>query len=625
MDDSQESRHLASNWREYLHDIWETFRVFQWVVSEFVNRLSRRWQVYALIAQLLATIFSILSPFTLRYLVDGLMTRDQNLVFWSLGAMAVSMVASRLCSWIFLYYREYSLGEDQLCVDVRSTQLFLGKSLGQHLQDSGVLSAANVEKGRHRVVEIEYTILFDGVMISLNILVSFIFLFALSWVAGVVMVALLVSYFWWMIYVNRRIVVETTPLDDEYRRINRYLRERWEYPERVKTSGKEDEEVAYLGTWYRDYIRRDRAFWLWFIRSLNLRHLVYDLLIVVPLIIYAVWLVWSGTMTVGSLFPFISWVRRIEDDVWRIGQIEQRTNRNMPSIRSMREALTMPAEVTDISNPQHLAVDQSVEVRFENVGYAYPRGDGENAEKKNPAVLRDVSFSIAPGERVALIGPSGVGKTSVMRLLQRFMDPSEGRILVAGVDLRELQLRDWQRLIGYIPQQPQVLDGTIRYNLLYGLTPEERERVSDEELERVVHLLQIDFGERLVDGLETVVGRHGIKLSGGQAQRLMVGAAVLKNPRFMVIDEATSSLDSTTEKAVQAGLQEILGSDVSVLVVTHRLSTIRGLCTKFVVLRSLSGQDTAQTQVEAIAGSFEELATASPTFRQLAVDQGIAL
>jgi ATP-binding cassette subfamily B protein len=105
----------------------------------------------------------------------------------------------------------------------------------------------------------------------------------------------------------------------------------------------------------------------------------------------------------------------------------------------------------------------------------------------------------------------------------------------------------------------------------------------------------------------------------------MVGAAVLKNPRFMVIDEATSSLDSTTEKAVQAGLREILGSDVSALVVTHRLSTIRSLCTKFVVLRSLSGQDTAQTQVEAIAGSFEELATASPTFRQLAVDQGIAL
>jgi ABC-type multidrug transport system fused ATPase/permease subunit len=537
--------------------------------------------------------------------------------------MATLFIVSRLCSWLFFYFREFSIGEDQVCVDVRSTQLFLEKSLGQHLQDSGVLSAANVEKGRHRIMEVEYVILFDGVMTVFNVLVSFIFLWVLSWVAGLAMLALLISYLLWAAYVNRRTIAETTPLDAEYRQINRYLRERWDYPERIKTNGKEKEEVEYIDRQYRDYTERDRTFYLWYIQSFNLRHMIYDIFIVVPLISYAAWLVWCGSMTVGTLFPFVTWVRRIAEDVWRIGQVEQRMNKNMPSVRSMREALTMPNDVADLPTAQPLDRNQPVTVELRNIAYKYPRGDGEDAIKQNPGVLNGVSFSIESGEKVALVGPSGAGKTTVMRLLLRFMDPQSGSIVVAGHNLRHVKLDDWLRLIGYIPQQPQILDGTVKYNLLYGLPSQEQSLVTTEELDRVVRLLKIDFGERLVDGLDTVVGRRGIKLSGGQAQRLMVGAAVLKRPRFMVIDEATSSLDSTTEKAVQDGLQAILGQDVSALIVTHRLSTVRALCTKFVILRSLEATPPGESQVEAIASSFEQLQEISPTFRQLSIDQGI--
>jgi len=625
MDDPRETRKIAGSMREYWADTRETFRVFRWVVDEFVNRLSRRWQVYALIAQLFATMFGMLTPFALKYLVDGLVTRHSDMVVWSLGCMMALFVLSRICYWIFFRYREYAIGEDEVRLNVRSTELFLAKSLGQHLQDSGVLSAANVEKGRHRVMEVEYVILFDGVMTLFNVLVSFVFLFVLSWVAGLVMFGLLLSYFFWATYVNRRTIAETTPLDAEYRNINRYIRERWEYPERVKTNGKEAAEVAYLQTWYHDIIVRDRLFWLWFIRTFNIRHLIYDIVVIGPLICYAAWLVWNGAMTVGTLFPFITWVRRISEDVWRIGQVEHRMNKNMPSVRSMREALTMPNEVEDVPDAHRLEHNRPVSVQLREVDFTYPRGDGEDAAKKNPPVLTGVDFDIAPGEKVALVGPSGAGKTTVMRLVQRFMDPTGGQVLVDGQDLRNVRLRDWQRLVGYIPQQPQVLDGTIRYNLLYGLSDEQREAMTDEELERIVQLLQVDFGERLVDGLDTVVGRRGIKLSGGQAQRLMVGAAVLKRPRFMVIDEATSSLDSTTEKAVQDGLQKVLGPNVSALVVTHRLSTVRKLCSKFIVLRSVEDTPDNETQIEAIGRSFEELVSSSETFRRLAEDQGVII
>jgi ATP-binding cassette, subfamily B, bacterial len=170
-----------------------------------------------------------------------------------------------------------------------------------------------------------------------------------------------------------------------------------------------------------------------------------------------------------------------------------------------------------------------------------------------------------------------------------------------------------------------VLDGTIRYNLIYGLTREEQELATDEELWSLMRLLKIDFGERLIDGLDTLVGRNGMKLSGGQAQRLMIGAAAMKKPRFMVIDEATSSLDSTTEKAVQYGLAKVLAGNVGALVVAHRLSTVRHLCNRFIVLREVSSLNGGESQVEAIADSFEELYGTSPTFRRLADDQGVTV
>ncbi|HXU47612.1 MAG TPA: ATP-binding cassette domain-containing protein, partial [Candidatus Binatia bacterium] len=244
--------------------------------------------------------------------------------------------------------------------------------------------------------------------------------------------------------------------------------------------------------------------------------------------------------------------------------------------------------------------------------------------KPGPAILRNVSFTIEPGEKCALIGPSGAGKTTIMRLLMRYMDPTSGAILIDGHDLREVRLSSWLNLIAYVPQQAQVFDGTIRDNLLYRFT-DEPVNVPDEELWSIMRKLKIDFGDRLTAGLDTRVGRHGIELSGGEQQRLMIGAAAMRKPMFMVVDEATASLDATTEKAVQKGLEELLGGHMGALIITHRLSTVRRLCTKFLVLRDSEGLAPGESQLEACAGSFEELYELSPTFRMLADDQGVTM
>jgi ATP-binding cassette subfamily B protein AbcA/BmrA len=205
------------------------------------------------------------------------------------------------------------------------------------------------------------------------------------------------------------------------------------------------------------------------------------------------------------------------------------------------------------------------------------------------------------------------------------MDPEQGSIFVNGCDLRKIDLSSWMQSVAYIPQHAQILNGTIRYNLTYGLSDEQKSFWTDERLWELMRDLQIDFGERLVDGLETVVGDRGMKLSGGQAQRLMIGAAAIQKPSFMIIDEATSHLDSTTERAVHDGLAKILTTDTSALIIAHRLSTVRDLCDTFIVLRSCGSLTNGDSQIEAIGSSFQELYDSSPTFRQLAIDQGISV
>jgi len=271
-----------------------------------------------------------------------------------------------------------------------------------------------------------------------------------------------------------------------------------------------------------------------------------------------------------------------------------------------------------------------VEVRNVSYAYAAEKRDlpglavARIGSKLGTPILRNVSLTIEPGEKAALIGPSGAGKTTIMRLLMRYMDPTSGTILVDGHDLRDIRLSSWLNLIAYVPQQAQVFDGTVRDNLLYRFT-DEPITVPDRELWAIMRKLKIDFGDRLTDGLDTRVGRHGIELSGGEQQRLMIGAAAMRKPVFMVVDEATASLDATTEKAVQRGLEEVLGNYISALIITHRLSTVRRLCSKFFVLRDSEGLAAGESQLEAAASTFEELYEISPTFRMLADDQGVVI
>lgn len=615
---AEEERIVASNWRGYLQDSRESFRVFGWVWKELLGKRAKRYAKWSLVYIVIAMIIGMAVPFITGQLIDGLIGHQKMVIVWSMVGITLCVLLNRLFRLAYNFSRERAQADNIVSIDVKLTGLFLEKSLSQHMREDGELSAPNVEKGRARVIELEGIILFDGMPAIMELVISFTFLSILSPVAGLMMGGVLVMYVMFLLVMNRKILEVTTPIDAEFRRINRHRIERWDAIERVKTSGKEIEEVEILERDTRKIMETDTDFWMWYIKVATWRGIINGF-VACGVVTYGILQVWNGLWTVGLLTPLIAWSFRFSDNLWMIGKIEHRLNRAMPSVKSMKEALAVPPEVKDAENAIVLP-DEPVCIELDDISHCY-RGKKSIA----PNVLKDVSFIVEPGEKVALIGESGAGKTTIMRLLQRYADPSSGAIRINGHELCDVQIASWRRLTAYIPQQAQILDGTIRYNLLYSMPLKERAAVKDEDLWELMRKLRIDFGERLDEGLSTVVGRRGIKLSGGEAQRLMIGAATILKPRFLIVDEATSSLDSTTEKDVQRGLEEVLQVSTSALIITHRLPTVRNLCTKFIVLKSASSVKEGENQVEAIASSFEELYAKSPTFRRLADDQGVVM
>jgi ATP-binding cassette, subfamily B, bacterial MsbA len=188
-------------------------------------------------------------------------------------------------------------------------------------------------------------------------------------------------------------------------------------------------------------------------------------------------------------------------------------------------------------------------------------------------VISSVSLVIEPGEVVALVGPSGAGKTTIASLIPRFWDVTAGQILVDGHDVRTLSLEDLRGAVGIVPQEPALFSGTVRENIAYALTEDGR-MPPDADVRRAAQAAHAtEFIDRLVEGLDTLVGERGVKLSGGQRQRLAIARVFLKDPAIVILDEATSSLDSESERLVEQAMQELLQGR-STLIIAHRMSTV---------------------------------------------------
>ncbi|MBI2306981.1 MAG: ABC transporter ATP-binding protein/permease [Rhodocyclales bacterium] len=267
----------------------------------------------------------------------------------------------------------------------------------------------------------------------------------------------------------------------------------------------------------------------------------------------------NGTMSIGDLVLVNAFLIQLYVPLNFLGVVYREIRQALTDIERMFDLLTVNREVADAPDARELPAGP-LEVRFDGVGFSY---------EKERRILDDICFTIAPGRTVAVVGHSGAGKSTLARLVYRFYDVSDGRILVGGIDLRQLRQGSLRAAIGIVPQDTVLFNDTIRYNIRYG-----RPDASEAEVEAAARAAQLhDFIASLPLGYESRVGERGLKLSGGEKQRVAIARALLKNPPILIFDEATSALDSQTEQAIQASL-EAAARGRTTLIVAHRLSTV---------------------------------------------------
>lgn len=275
-----------------------------------------------------------------------------------------------------------------------------------------------------------------------------------------------------------------------------------------------------------------------------------------------------GEFTIGGLVAYRGYWWQLFAPVFSLAQVNEMIQRALAAASRVFEVLDAPEEVTDA--PDAIALDTvQGHIRFDRVHFAY------NPERP---VLQDVSFEVLPGQRIGIVGPSGTGKTTILNLMLRLCDPQEGVICLDGYDLRHLQQQAFRRHLALVTQEPFLFNDTVRHNILFG-----RLDATDEEIETAARLANAhDFIVDLPQGYDTLVGERGVKLSGGQKQRLCIARAFLANPKVLLLDEATASVEPESEALIQAALERLMQGRTTVIV-THRLSLVRD-CDRILVI-----------------------------------------
>jgi ATP-binding cassette subfamily B protein len=320
----------------------------------------------------------------------------------------------------------------------------------------------------------------------------------------------------------------------------------------------------------------------------------------------------AGTITVGTLLALAALLGRLYGPLTALANVRVDVMTALVSFERVFEILDLEPMVQDARDARPITTGPTT-IEFDHVRFRYPSADEvslaslesvarQDASPVRDDVLRDISFTAHPGEMIALVGPSGAGKTTITALVSRLYDVTEGTIRINGLDVREATQESLHSLVGVVTQDAHMFHDTIRANLLYA-----RPEATDDELHAALRDAQVlKLVEDLPDGLDTVVGDRGYRLSGGEKQRMAIARLLLKAPDVVVLDEATAHLDSESEAAVQLALATALEGRTS-LVIAHRLSTIREADTILVVEDGRIAQQGRHDELLAAGGTYENL------------------
>ncbi len=395
---------------------------------------------------------------------------------------------------------------------------------------------------------------------GVKILVSFCILVPMNLWLTLIIFAILPLMVACSLYFNRKMRAEFKRSRVQIGELNAQVEDSLLGVRVVKSFANEDIEREKFGEGNQHFLTIKKAMYRYMAGFSTSTRMFDGLMYIVVVVAGALFMV-SRQLDPAQLMAYLLYVSTLLTSIRRIVEFTEQFQRGMTGIERFIEIMDAPIEIQDEPNAQPLThVDG--DIRFEDVGFSYA-DDGTE-------VLAHINLHVKPGENVALVGPSGGGKTTMCSLIPRFYDVTEGAVLLDGKDIRGLTLHSLRSMIGVVQQEVYLFSGTVFENIQYGKPGASREEVMDAAQKAGAH----EFIMSLHDGYDTYVGERGVKLSGGQKQRISIARAFLKNPPILILDEATSALDNESEKLVQQSLEK-LAKGRTTFTIAHRLSTIR--------------------------------------------------
>ncbi|NKB25946.1 MAG: ATP-binding cassette domain-containing protein [Kiritimatiellae bacterium] len=572
----------------------------------------KRLLVMGSVAAIVLTIMNLLPPYLTGYIID-LVSQTQEVkasisvqkTVWSvIGLLAFVYIVREFCLWMRL--RNMSMLGEYVAHDLR-------QELYNHLQTLSLRFFSRKQTGTIITRVSSDTdrlwdfIAFGIVEVSLSCIMLVglgVVLVCLDWRLGLIMTVPIPLFLWAFYKHGKNIGRIFIKAFQRWSRLTALLSDTIPGIRIVKVFNQEQREIERFGkrnsncrTSFNEVHRVWTSFWprmMFAFHGLTL--LVW--MVALPRVMGLS----DRTLTPGTFIAFLLYMAMFMHPLEVIGQMTRMLNRALSSAYRIFEILDTEPQIKNKPHPVQLKPVKG-SIRYDNVSFSY---DGVRK------VLNQVSFSVSPGEMIGLVGPSGSGKTTLMNLLARFYDVTEGCLFVDGTDIRDVELGGYRKQIGMVLQDPSLFHGTIMDNISYGMQHSNPEQIIEAAKAANAH----EFICRLEQGYETIVGERGHTLSGGERQRISIARAVLHNPRILILDEATSNVDTETEQKIQEALTRLIKGR-TVLAIAHRLSTLKR-ATRLLVIKegTIVEEGTHSELLKMEDGVFRKLYTMQQTLHE---------
>ncbi len=518
-------------------------------------------------------IMNLAGPYLVKLIVDEL-TNFSLAEIKAIAGLIVLIFISDQANMLLDLFRERrifrSYFELEAHLHLRAHRKFMFQSLSYHERENTGTKITKIERGVQKILDLLGNMFWEVVPTLLQLVVTIVVLFVVHWWFALSFLFFAPLFIVITLFANKKLYPRRKQRFEDYDEASGKLGESIVNINTVKSFVQERREYNEYRGIFQNIVSSGIKEWYTIINFSSLRTVIVDLGRII-MIILATYSVWHGSISIGTLVFVFTLSEKSYLSLWRLSRFYDRVEEGNIAVRRYMKVINASE---DIANPPHGFKPKTItgEVAFEKVVFAY--------DSSRQKALKGIDLRIASGCVTALVGPSGGGKTTVAKMIYRHYDPQAGRVIIDGRDVKEYDIYGFRKFIAIVPQEVEIFNTSVRDNISYA-----NHQAGSQEVEAAARIANAEeFILKLPQKYDTEVGERGIKLSGGQRQRVGIARAILANPRILIFDEATSNLDSMSERLIQEAMEKIRKGR-TVIIIAHRLSTIKK-ANKIIVLEN---------------------------------------